>query len=130
GTLDFGAQLANRGFVALCIGNIGPDNAGGKAVQPLSYLAYAAANCCNALANLPEDVDPARIGIIGHSFGGKWAMFASCLHEGFACAVWIDPGIVWNEKDANANYWEPWYLGYEFGRPADQQRKEGIPREG
>ncbi len=128
GTLDFGAQLANRGFVTLCIGNIGPDNGGGKAVQPLSYLAYAAANCCNALANLPE-VDPARIGIIGHSFGGKWAMFASCLHEGFACAVWIDPGIVWNEKDANANYWEKWYLGNDVDRPANQQRKEGIPTE-
>jgi dienelactone hydrolase len=130
GTLDFGYQLAKRGFVALCIGNISQENAGGKGgIQPLSYLAYAAANCCNALANLSE-VDPARIGIIGHSFGGKWAMFASCLHEGFACAVWIDPGIVWNEKDANANYWEKWYLGTDFNRPANEQRKEGIPKEG
>jgi hypothetical protein len=56
-------------------------------------------------------VDPSRIGIIGHSFGGKWAMFGSCLCDKYAAAVWSDPGIVWEEKDSNANYWEPWYLG-------------------
>ena len=26
-----------------------------------------------------REVDPERIGIIGLSYGGKWAMFASCL---------------------------------------------------
>jgi len=125
--VDFGYQLAKRGFVALCIGGVSQEGKGG--VQPLSYMAYAAANCCNALAAMP-DVDPRRIGVIGHSFGGKWAMYASCLHDGFACAVWSDPGIVWNEKDANANYWDRWYLGYDFGRPADAQRKPGIPNAG
>ncbi len=124
GTLDFGVQLARRGFVALCVGGFGNE----KGVQPLSSLAYAAANCCNALAALPE-VDPARIGIVGHSFGGKWAMFASCLYDRFACAVWIDPGIVWNEKDANANYWEKWYLGYQFDKSDREQRKEGTVKE-
>lgn len=127
-TLDFGSQLAQRGFVALCIGGVGPEYgraADGKSgVQPLSYLAYIAANCRNVLASLTQ-VDPRRIGIIGHSFGGKWAMFASCLEEKFACAVWVDPGIVWNEKDPNANYWDRWYLGYEFQRPSEQQRREG-----
>jgi len=126
GIVDFGAQLARRGFVTLCVGGVSKEKTG---VQPLSYLAYAAANCCNALANLPE-VDPARIGVVGHSYGGKWAMFASCLHDRFACAVWVDPGIVWNEKDANANYWEKWYLGYQFDQPAEQQRKEGTVKEG
>jgi dienelactone hydrolase len=125
GTLDFGYQLAQRGFVTLCIGGIATDGTG---VQPLSYMAYAAANCRIALATLPQ-VDPERIGIMGHSFGGKWAMFASCLDEGFACAVWIDPGIVWNEEDANANYWEKWYLGYEFDQSDDHQRSEGIVTE-
>ena len=132
GTVDFGYQLARRGFVALCIGGVSDDtarpSAGRNGIQPLSYLAYAAANCCNALAGLAE-VDPRRIGIVGHSFGGKWAMFASCLYERFRCAVWVDPGIVWNEQDANANYWEKWYLGCDFDRPADEQRKPGIPSE-
>lgn len=129
GTLDFGAQLARRGFVALCVGGVSREKAappGGQAgIQPLSYLAYVAANCCNALATLP-DVDPARIGVVGHSFGGKWAMFASCLYDRFACAVWVDPGIVWNEKDPNANYWEKGYLGHQFDKPEDQQRKAGT----
>lgn len=125
GTVDFGYQLAKQGFVTLCVGNTGSE----KGVQPLSSLAYSAANCCNALANLPE-VDPARIGVVGHSFGGKWAMFASCLYDRFSCAVWVDPGVVWNEKDANANYWEKWYLGYQFDQPNDGQRKEGTVKEG
>jgi hypothetical protein len=49
---------------------------------------------------------------MGHSFGGKWAMFASCLFNKFACAVWSDPGIVFDESRESVNYWEPWYLGY------------------
>ena len=85
-------------------------------------------NHCNALANL-EYGDGKRFGVTGHSYGGKWAMFASCLHDKFACAVWVDPGIVWNEKDPNANYWEKWYVGYDFDQPAGQQRKPGVPRE-
>jgi dienelactone hydrolase len=136
GTHDYGLQLVRRGFVTLSIGtppgsdeDTGPDTrqhliAAGVAQkrQPLTYLAYVAANCHTALAQLPE-VDPTRIGIIGLSYGGKWSMFASCLHDEFACAVWSDPGIVFNERNANVNYWEPWYLGYEPGR----QRKPGIP---
>ena len=90
--------------------------------QPLTLLAYVAANCHTALAQMPE-VIPDRIGIIGLSYGGKWSMFASCLHEKFACAVWSDPGIVFDEKNANVNYWEPWYLG----RDPAVQRKPGVP---
>jgi len=39
-------------------------------------------------------------------------MFASCLYEKFACAVWSDPGIVFEDSRESINYWEPWYLGY------------------
>jgi dienelactone hydrolase len=131
---DFGLQLTKRGFITLSIGT--PDfcslrppykplykSAQGRTqLQPLSALAYVAANCCNALASL-QQVDSKRIAIIGHSYGGKWAMFASCLYEKFACAVWSDPGIVFDESRANVNYWEPWYLGYE----SDKQRQRGIP---
>jgi dienelactone hydrolase len=135
GTHDYGLQLVKRGFVTLSIGTPGSlDLTGGdtrKALvetgkelrrQPLTVLAYVAANCLTALAQLPE-VDARRIGIIGLSYGGKWSMFASCLDERFACAVWSDPGIVFNEKDANVNYWEPWYLGFD----PKGQRKPGIP---
>jgi hypothetical protein len=123
---DFGYQLAKRGFVTFSIGSPGGDArnpASGEATwQPLSFLGYVAANCCNALANLKE-VDPARIGIVGHSYGSKWAMFGSCLYEKFACAVWCDGGIVFDERRPNVNYWEPWYLGQD---PLFK-RKPGVP---
>jgi dienelactone hydrolase len=113
---DFALLLAQRGFVTLAIGTPGdnataPDNYG-AACQPLSLLAYLAANCHTALAQRPE-VDPARIGVMGHSYGGKWAMFASCLYEKFACAVWSDGGVVFDEKRTSVNYQEPWYLGFD-----------------
>ena len=120
---DFGLQLARRGFVTLSIG--GPPkyhNAEGPPLQPLSFMAYVADNCAKALANLPG-VDGNRIGVVGHSYGGKWAMFASCLSERFACAAWSDGGIVFDEKRGNVNYWEPWYLGLD----RQQTRTPGIP---
>lgn len=118
---DFALQLAKRGFVTLSIGTTEASKAKTYAlyypnidnaqVQPLSMLGYAAANALEVLAKVPE-VDAKRIGIMGHSFGGKWAMFASCLYEKFACAVWSDAGIVFDESRQAVNYWEPWYLGY------------------
>jgi len=128
---DFAYQLTKRGFVTLSIGTT--DSTKSKTyslyypnleearVQPLSLLAYGAANAWHVLSNRPE-VDSKRIGIMGHSFGGKWAMFASCLFERFACAVWSDPGIVFDESRPDVNYWEPWYLGYH--KPP--WRKRGI----
>ena len=118
---DFAFQLVKRGFVCLSIGTTEatkaktyslyyPDIDNAK-IEPLSMLGYAAANGWYLLSNLPE-VDSTRIGIVGHSFGGKWAMFASCLFDKFACAVWSDPGIVFDNSKGNINYWEPWYLGY------------------
>jgi hypothetical protein len=122
---DFGLQLARRGFVTLSIGSPGGDTRApeiaGARCQPLSFLAYIASNCRLALARMPE-VDPERIGIVGHSYGGKWAMFAACLDDKFACGVWSDPGIVFDEARSNVNYWEPWYLG----KDPQTTRKPGI----
>jgi hypothetical protein len=125
---DFAYQLAKRGFVTLSLGSTPetyyPDKNSCK-LQPLSYHGYEAANCYQALANLPN-VDPQRIGIVGHSYGGKWAMFGSCLFDKFACAVWSDPGIVFDEKRGNVNYWERWYIGFD---PANERKKPGIPND-
>lgn len=122
---DFGYQLTRRGFVTLSIGGFQPRRKRPEEarIQRLSFEAYGLANCHTALARLPN-VDAKRIGVVGHSYGGKKAMFASCLYDEFACAVWSDGGIVFDEKRANVNYWEPWYLGYE---PGKKQRREGIP---
>ncbi len=123
---DFALQLTRRGFVTLSIGSPGVDawnpDTGGAACQPLSFLAYVAANGHTALAARSE-VDPARIGVAGHSYGGKWAMFAACLYDKFACGAWSDPGVVFDEKRPNVNYWEQWYLG----REPDKKRRPGIP---
>jgi arylsulfatase A-like enzyme/dienelactone hydrolase len=154
---DFGWQLAKRGFVTLSIGkpNSGVNfddfrQAGHRGqyfgsegkpvnVQPLSALAYAAANAHTFLTTRPE-VYPDRIGIVGHSFGGKWALFASCLYDQYACAVWSDPGIVFDERDrrqenpgGSVNYWDAWYLGFELGNvvdPSKQQKFRRLPSEG
>ena len=122
--LDLAYELARRGFVTLSIGfdpRVIDTGKGEIKIQPLSYLAYVAANSYNAMASRPE-IDPKRIGVMGHSYGGKWAMFASCLYDKFACGVWSDPGIVFDEPRSNVNYWEPWYLGWEPGRT----RKPGL----
>lgn len=123
---DFALQLAKRGFVALSLGSPPQTFYPTKEtcrLQPLSFHAYVAANCYHALANRP-DVDPARVGVVGHSYGGKWSMFAGCLYDKFACMACSDPGIVFDEKRSNVNYWEPWYLGFEPGH----DRKAGIPK--
>ncbi|MST95012.1 MAG: hypothetical protein EXS33_07050 [Pedosphaera sp.] len=75
-----------------------PRTPGGNAWQP---------DLGQALAALPE-VDASRIGVIGHSYGGKWALFAAALWEKFTCVAVSDPGIVWDETKPNVNYWEPW----------------------
>lgn len=125
---DFAYQLTKRGFVSLAIGSPGGDArkpvlAADAKCQPLSYLAYICANAWNALASLPE-VDAKRIGIVGHSYGGKWSMFGACLWDKYACGVWSDPGIAFDETRGSINYQEPWYLGLD---PA-VTRKPGLVR--
>ena len=119
--LDYARQLAKRGFITLSIGTSAvhtetefmefyPDYQTHK-IEILSLEAYLAANAWYALSKV-EDVDEKRIGITGWSYGGKWAMFSSCLFDRFACAVWNDAGIVFDESRPNLNYWEPYYLCY------------------
>jgi pimeloyl-ACP methyl ester carboxylesterase len=123
---DYALQLTRRGFVTLSIGTPGGNawkpETGTAGCQPLSYHAYVAANCWHALANLPQ-VNRERIGVVGHSYGGKWALFAGALWDKFAAVAVSDPGIVFDETRSNVNYWEPWYLGRDEGRA----RPPGIP---
>lgn len=130
---DFAYQLAKRGFVALSIGttettenktySLYSPSVDDSHVEPLSVLAYAAANAWHVLASRPE-VDAERIGVVGHSYGGKWALFAGALFDKFAAVAVSDPGIMFGD-DPNVNYWEPWYLGWH-PRP---WRERGVPTE-
>lgn len=127
---DFALQLARRGFVTLSIGttettrnrtySLYYPSIEQPILEPLSALGYAAANAWHVLASRPE-VDPERIGIVGHSYGGKWALFAGCLFEKFAAVAVSDPGIMF-DTHPSVNYWEPWYLGWH-PRP---WRKRGV----
>ncbi|MDF1816464.1 MAG: sialidase [Verrucomicrobiales bacterium] len=131
---DFALQLARRGFVTLSIGTTESTNdktyslyypdIDHSTLQPLSALACAAANAWYVLASRAE-VDAERIGIVGHSYGGKWAMFAGCLFDKFAAVAVSDPGIVF-DNHPSVNYWEPWYLGWH-PRP---WRKRAVISEG
>ena len=58
------------------------------------------------LANDPR-VDAARIGIIGHSLGGKMAFYAGCLDPRVKAIVTSDWGIDWD----GTNWNDPWYWG-------------------
>ena len=133
---DFALQLARCGFVTLSLGSTETTEAktygiyypsiDNPVMESLSAMAYAAANAYEALA-LETEVDADRIGVLGHSYGGKWAMFASCLYDKFACAAWGDPGIVLDEtKGGYINYWEPWYLGWRPRPWSDTWNPEGF----
>ena len=58
------------------------------------------------LADDPR-VDATRIGIIGHSLGGKMAFYAGCLDPRVKAIVTSDWGIDWN----GTNWKDPWYWG-------------------
>ena len=66
------------------------------------------------LADDPR-VDAARIGIIGHSLGGKMAFYAGCVDPRVKAVVTSDWGIDWDRT----NWSDPWYWGaarVEIGR--------------
>ena len=54
-------------------------------------------------------VDAERIGIIGHSLGGKMAFYAGCLDPRVKVIVTSDWGIDWDRTNWN----DPWYWGAE-----------------
>lgn len=77
---DYGSELADRGYVV-----VAPDYPGFGDTKPDVYaMGYASATakgilnhmrCIDLLQSLPE-VDPKRIGSIGHSLGGHNTLFA------------------------------------------------------
>ncbi|MBL8027015.1 MAG: prolyl oligopeptidase family serine peptidase [Fibrobacteres bacterium] len=118
---DFALQFVKRGLASLAVGRqydqcYYPNSAAAQ-LQPSYLHAYIAQNALNFLRKR-SDIDSARIGIMGHSYGGKWAMMGACLAKGFKAAVWSDPGIVFDERTSgDANWWESWYLGWAPGMP-------------
>jgi pimeloyl-ACP methyl ester carboxylesterase len=67
------------------------------------------------------DVDPKRIGIIGHSLGGKMALYAAAFDPRLAAVVSSEPGI----GLGLSNYEAFWYLGRKRAElPPERDQQE------
>ncbi|HUY35521.1 MAG TPA: alpha/beta hydrolase [Pirellulales bacterium] len=83
--LHYGAELARRGYVVLApdypsFGEYQYDfNAGGRASGSIKGV-FNHMRCVDLL-QAREEVDPERIGVIGHSLGGHNAMFVAAFDE-------------------------------------------------
>ncbi len=65
----------------------------------------------NILADLPE-VDPARLGTVGHSLGGKETLYLPAFDDRIRATVSSEGGI----GTRFSNWDAPWYLGPDIRR--------------
>ncbi len=86
----------------------------------MGKLVYDTRLACKVLGEA-ENVDPARLAIMGHSLGGKMAFYAGCLDPRFKAIVASDFGIAWDAT----NWADPWY----FGAKLKPMRAEGFSHE-
>jgi dienelactone hydrolase len=67
----------------------------------------------DVLASLP-DVDPRRLGVVGHSLGAKEALYLAAFDDRIGVAVSSEGGVGTKFSNWNA----PWYLGPAIDDPA------------
>ncbi len=122
----FGIQLARRGFVTIAPRNYlwrADEEAFSRTMATeflerrpgtlgMMKMVHDASRAFDFLLTLPE-VDPARIGTIGHSLGGKEVTFFMALDPRVACGVSSEGGI----ELPFSNYQDPWYLGAAIQQP-------------
>lgn len=74
--------------------------------------------------SLAEDprVDASRIGITGHSLGGKMAFYTGCLDSRIRVILASDFGMIW----CRTNWCDPWY----WGRKLDHLQALGMDHAG
>ena len=114
----FALKLAQRGVVAFCpkcflwVGE-GDYNARVAAFQKrhpgakgMAKMLWDAVRALDVLETLPE-VDPKRLGAVGHSLGGKETLYLAAFDERVRAAVSSEGGI----GIAFSNWDAPWYLG-------------------
>lgn len=121
-----GLQLARRGYVAICPRNfLWQYSRPGTIEEAVDWLAarhpgvsgmakmlFDGVRAVDALAALP-DVDPKRIGAIGHSLGAKEVLYLSAFDDRVRASVSSEGGI-----GLTYSNWEaPWYLGEAIQRP-------------
>ncbi len=123
--LFFGLKLAQRGFVVCCPrcflwqgeGSYGEQVARVQARHPgstgMAKMLWDAMRAVDLLESLPE-VDPGRVGAIGHSLGAKQTLYLAAFDERIKAAVFSEGGI----GIAFSNWHAPWYLGDAAARGA------------
>jgi dipeptidyl aminopeptidase/acylaminoacyl peptidase len=66
-------------------------------------------------------VDASRMGVMGHSLGGKMAFYAGCFDPRFRAIVASDFGLAWD----SSNWGDAWY----FGDKLKAMRAQGLSHE-
>lgn len=125
--VSYMSDLAKRGYVTVCAEAYyltydvkgAPDSAWGKwghaggklkkdhpSWTGIGKLTFDTRLLIDFIAADPR-VDPNRIGITGHSLGGKMAFYAGCLDRRIKVIVASDFGIGWDQT----NWKDVWYWG-------------------
>lgn len=128
-----GPQLAKQGYVVLAPRNYifapGADIAGNARLmlerfpgrRGMTRMLLDAVRAADLLCALPE-VDPRRVGCLGHSLGAKVALYAAAFDSRYRASVFCEGGI-----GITMSNWEaPWYLGPEILAPAQRDPARGL----
>jgi len=118
GATSFALLAVQQGYVAIAVRWFG-ESYGESYSEAVSNLALRHPGCTGLgkwvfdahqvvtyLSHRP-DVDSTRIGIIGHSLGGKMALYAAAFDERIRVTVASEPGIGFS----HSNYGDYWYFG-------------------
>lgn len=122
----FGLQLAKRGFVTFCPRNyLWPDNDRLAAKEEaerflkrepqclgMAKMLYDAQVALDILA-AQADVDPARLGAVGHSLGAKETLYLAAFDERVKATISSEGGI----GIGFSNWQDAWYLGLRVKEP-------------
>ena len=119
-----GVQLVRQGYVVLCprcyIFAEGADYAGHVVAMQrrhsdwtgMARMTWDGIRAMDVLASLPN-VDPDRIGGLGHSLGAKEVLYAAAFDERYKVAVFSEGGI-----GLRFSNWDAiWYLGAQINQP-------------
>lgn len=136
GVRSYAYLAAQQGFIAAAVRWFG-ESYGESYDEAVSNLArrhpgctgmgkwvWDASRLVDYLVTLPQ-VDPGRIGIIGHSLGGKMALYAAAFDGRISVVVSSEPGI----GLGFSNYDHYWYLGEAIKRlppGSDQHELLGL----
>jgi hypothetical protein len=81
----------------------------------MAKMTWDAIRATDLLLELPDlNVDPARIGSIGHSLGGKETLYHAAFDERIKATVSCEGGV----SVRFSNWDAPWYLGAQVKSPA------------